>query len=615
MIRPAGSPIPDRVASLLDFKGKPTDFWALLAGETVAALEAWSAAVYVRNAGSPDWQCVGVHPDDSPEARRSALRECAPALAKACGDAPEGRAEVQLPGDTPRSGFGVLQPLPGGKTRLALVAVAPRPDSPSARDAVFDTLRALAAAAPAFQAHHTLEQARIDVGHFSNVLDLLALLNAQDKFVGATMLLVNELSSRMRADRVSLGWLTKGYIRARAVSHMENFSKHMEGVQELEAAMEEAYEQDSEIVWPASDAGDAPLISRDHRKYADSQTAGHLVSVPIRDGDKPIAVLTLERKEAPFADNEVRWLRLCADQIARRLVQLEHDDVWFGRRWLRRGVKAASSLVGVEHTGWKLLGILGVLSLLFLLFGRWPHRVNGTFELRGDIVRVLPAPFDGFIDQAAVEKGDLVQPGDLLVRLDTRDMLIEKAAVLAELSRQNREAEKSRAEGDLAAMRMAEAMAEQASARLALVDDRLARAAILAPFAGAIVDGDLRDRSGAPVRQGDVLFRVAQWDALRVTAEIPESDIQFIRPGAEARLIFASRPEEPVRARIDRVEPMAQTRENKNVFVAHCVIEGAGEPWWRPGMTGTLRVSAGGAQPLWLLTRRTLDYFRLRWGW
>ncbi|WFB36458.1 efflux RND transporter periplasmic adaptor subunit [Kiritimatiellota bacterium B12222] len=606
----------EKVSGLIDYTGKPARFWEKLCETSMEVAGGLSSTAYVDAQGKGAWQCVGVWPLEPATARQAALHDCAPAIAKDCSHEVDGCLFRPLSGDPERCVIAVSLPLPGGHARIVLGVVVPPPGSDAEKAKIQDRLRAVVAAAPAYQVQHALQRARSDVGHFSNVLDLMTMLNGQDKFIGASMLLVNELSSRVRSDRVSLGWLEKEYIRVKVVSHMENFSKHMEGVQELEAAMEESFEQDAEVMWPvAQDEPDAPLISRDHQKFSESQTAGHVVSVPIRDGDKPIAVFTLERKSEPYTEQELRWLRLCADQVGPRLIQLEASDVWWGKRLARKSLKTASSLVGVEHTGWKILGILGVLLVGFLFFGRWPYRLRGDFELRSEMVRVLPAPFNGFIDEAVVNKGQLVVEGELLLQMDIRELLIEKASAIADVSRYTREMEKARATRELADMQMAGAMAEQAVARLELVNDRLSRASLVAPFSGAVVDGDLRDRSGAPVRQGDVLFRVAQWDAMRVSADVDESDIDFLKVGAEARLIFASRPEAPVKARVISIEPMAQTRESKNVFVAHLEIEAEEEPWWRPGMSGNVRVDAGKKPPYWILTRRTLDYFRLRWGW
>ncbi len=604
-------PLGQRLEALQKFSGAPASFWLELSGTAASSVNGRVGAVFVRTTAGSPWQCIGISPNEPLAERQQALQLCPLQVADLCEKA-GGRLSQSSPADPGMQLLAVLTPLPGSDGRIVVASVRSTFDTERA-EAFLDRLTAVSSAAPVYQVQHVLKQARTDVGQFSNVLDVLALLNGQEKFVSAAMMLVNELTNRLRADRVSLGWEQKGYVRVKAISHMEKFEKNMDGVQSLETAMEEAFEQDTEVVWPAPE--DAVVVSRDHGRLVEEQTSGHVVSVPLRKDGKPTAVLTLERKSSPFDENELRWLRLCADQIAPRLVILEENSVWFGARAWRKFKTWAAKLVGVEHTGPKLLAIAGVILVAFLLFGRWPHRVNGTFELQASQALVLPAPFEGFLDEVLVEKGDLVSSGDVLLRLDTRDLLIEKAAALGDLNRALREAEKSRAEGALGEMRMAEAMAAQARARLDRMEDRLARSEIRAPFSGAVVEGDLRERAGAPVRQGEMLFRMARWDTMRVQATIDERDIDYIAPGAEVRLIFASRPNEPTPARVLRVDPMSFTDDGANVFVVHCEIEAEGDAWWRPGMSGTARVDAGKRSPIWLLTRRTLDYFRLRWGW
>jgi RND family efflux transporter MFP subunit len=508
--------------------------------------------------------------------------------------------------------LGVSVTLPGTES-VVVILVAHGTAAAAQAAALLDRLTAVATQVPVQHLQRLLERTRTDVVQFSNVLDLLALLNDREKFVDAAMALVNELTARLRADRVSLGWLSKGYIRARAISHMEKFEKKMDAVQQLEAAMEEALEQDCEVVWPLRPDDD--VVARDLQRYVDAETAGHAVAVPLRFDEDTLAVLLVERKARPFDDDELRWLRLCGDQVMPRLVTLEARDVWFGKRAWRALRKRVAKWVGVEHTGAKLLAIIGVLALAFLLFGRWPHRIKGSFTLRSETAVVLPAPFDGYLDLIQVESGQLVDEQQVLAQLDVRDLLIEQASAAADLDRYTREAEKARADQALAEMRMAEAMAEQAQARLALTEHRLRQAEIRSPFAGAVVQGDHKERAGAPVRRGEVLFKVAQLDGLTVDAEVEERDIDFVEVGAAAELVFASRPAEQYAVVIERIDPMAQSVDGANVFLVHCTITSAVQPWWRPGMTGTLRIDAGKRTPLWLLSRRTLDYLRLRWGW
>jgi multidrug resistance efflux pump len=594
---------------------EPTDaatFWQQLAETAANRVDAMACLVFVRPDANTEWRAVSIWPR-RPGPGSDMLKVLnQPDWPKQVVEA-EGRWVVPLTEDVDSPmGLGVMTTLPSSPGIVVLLA-AHVPVTQVQAGMLLDRMAAVIAGAPVFHLQRLLQQARTDVVQFSNVLDLLALLNEREKYVDACMALSNELTSRLRADRASIGWLKKGYIRVQAISHMEKFEKKMDAVQLLEAAMEEALEQDCEVVWPAGK--DDSVVARDTQRYVDSETSGHAVMVPLRHEGEPVAVLAVERKSAPFTDIELQWLRLCADQVAPRLATLEARDAWFGKRAWRAFRKQAAKLIGVEHTGAKILGIIGVCALVFLLFGRWPHRVKGDFTLRSEVATVLPALFDGYLDEIFAEKGDLVPAGYVLARMDVRDLLIEQASAAADLDRYTREAEKARAEQALADMRMAEAMADQSRARLELVEHRLQQAEIRSPFVGAVVQGDHRERAGAPVERGEILFKVAALSGLTVEAEVDERDIDFVEVGAEANLVFASRPADPYAVRVVRIDPMAQSADAGNVFVVHCEIEADVEAWWRPGMTGVVRIEAGRRTPIWLLTRRTLDYLRLRWGW
>ncbi|NIP96792.1 MAG: GAF domain-containing protein, partial [Akkermansiaceae bacterium] len=103
--------------------------------------------------------------------------------------------------------------------------------------------------------------------------------------------------------RVSLGWLVKGNMRLQAISHTEKIEKKMRAVLNLEEVMEEALDQDEEVVFPAPAGSDC--ITRCHERFAEEQSAVHIVSLPLRVADEPVAVLTLERASDPFDEAEL----------------------------------------------------------------------------------------------------------------------------------------------------------------------------------------------------------------------------------------------------------------------------------------------------------------------
>jgi hypothetical protein len=167
----------------------------------------------------------------------------------------------------------------------------------------------------------------------------------------------------------------------------------------------------------------------------------------------------------------------------------------------------------------------------------------------------------------------------------------------------------------LAEMRIAEAMAEEATARLGTVRYRLAHATIRSPFAGVVVEGDLREHLGAPVKTAEVMLKVARIDTLYVEAEINERDIHEILGRTSGEIAFVSQPKLKFPVRIQTVEQAAMPKTEANVFLVRCQLEHAIESWWRPGMSGVCKLNVEKRSLLWILTHRTIDFLRLKLWW
>jgi biotin carboxyl carrier protein len=473
-------------------------------------------------------------------------------------------------------------------------------------------LRLLSNIASVYQLRRDADQARADAAQYASVLDLMVVLNDEKRFVAAAMALCNEIASRHKCDRVSLGWLQGSYVRMQAISHTEKFEKKMEAVALLEAAMEECLDQDEEVVFPRADT---KLITRDHEKFSREQTVPFLCSIPLRVDGKAVAVLLCERTATTFTELEVRLLRLSADLAARRLSELKQRDRWFGARWATATKEGLGKLVGVEHTWAKVGALLGAIALAILIFWKVDYRVEAPCILRTDEMSYVSAPFNGFISEVNVRVGDEVKQGEPLMTLDTRDLLLEEAAALAEFNRYERESEKARAADNAAEIRVAESLARQAKARLDLARHRLRQAALNAPMSGIVIEGDLRERIGAPVEQGNVLFKIGRTEKMFVLCEVNEKDIHDVNGSAFGEFALASQPKHKFPLKLERIEPVAQTKEKGNVFLCRAVIEGAPQDWWRPGMSGVAKINVGQRSLLWVLTRRTVDFLRMFLWW
>ena len=473
---------------------------------------------------------------------------------------------------------------------------------------------ALAADVPAaFQQNLAAQKARGDVEKFAAVLDLNVPVNEATRFIPAALAFCNGIATRFHCDRASLGWIQGGYIRLRSMSRTEQFDRQMAAAQALEVAMEECVDQDEEILWPPPEG--VTVVARDHEKFAVDQKSGNLCSVPLRLDGKVVAVLLCERQAAPFTAAELQQLRLAGDQVVRRLSELHHYDRWFGARWAANSREYFASWLGPEHTWSKVTAIFLVLVLAALFLVRVTYRVGGIFTLRCDQAEYLTAPFEGYIDQVYVRAGDRVTNSAPLVSLNRSELLVEQAAAVADVARYQRQSEKDRAANNIADMRIDEAQVKQAQAQLDLIRYRLDHATLRAAFDGVVVEGDLRERIGSPVKQGDALFRIARIDSLYAEAEIPEADVQEILHKSAGEIAFVTQPKLNFPVTIEVVEPAAVTKKDGNVFLVRLKPAKGAEAWWRPGMTGLCKLYTEKRTLFWIITHRTVDFLRLKFWW
>jgi hypothetical protein len=619
-----------RLAELRAFRGPPNEFWPALL-EALAAVgggaEAAALLLPVDEHGRP----VAVDPAGPfpgwrhawewaarplAEGKRHVFRGSFRPVAEAAVRAPDGLAHAPLAGaERALAGDGTLIALrlDGGDDGLAIaLLLLPAVE----QGAVGEALRRLRLAGDVprgYGMQRRLAAAQRDVERLGSALDLVALLDAERKFPAAAMTLCNELAARHRCQRVSLAWRRGPCLRLRAISHMEKFEPRMTVVRRLEAAMEEAADQDTEIVLPP--LGETTLVVRDHEIYAAEQKPGAMCTLPLRFGTEgaPAGALTCERVDPAFTEHEIGHVRLAAEHAARRLGALERAEAWWGKRAGRAAREKLAPLLGPRHTAAKAGALAG--TVLLLGSAAWPMRfeIEAPFSLRAADSSVASAPFDGYLAEALARKGDAVAAGAVLARLDQTELALEASAAQADETRFLREAQKARSERQLPEMQIAQARADQARARLGILRHRLEQSSVRALFDGVVVEGDLRERVGAPLRQGDALFRIARLDRLYAEVLVREADVREIAAGARGQVAFASQPGRRFAVVVERVEPLAQTRAEGSVFLVRCALPGEAEAWWRPGMTGVGEIEAGRRAPLWIATRRTLDYLRLRW--
>jgi multidrug resistance efflux pump len=601
----------DQLSSLRRFSGPPAVFWQsyLDAMVTIANARCGLIVRQRKNEGT-GWRKVVASPANLGGDRFKAFFSWIEKLGETALEDGHAVREITPDEDGSPADVGLAIRLETGRSTEQWVAVFLLSEiSPQRVDEIMKRLL-LANCLPAdLQHYQTSNRAPGAAAQAASVIDLVVMLDGNNRFVEMAMAFVNELAGQHHCERVSLGWEKKGYVRVRAISHSDKFEKKMQAVNDVELAMEEAFDQDEEIYWPPLEG--ETLITRDHGRFAENQKLKNICSVPMRVDGVPVGVVTLERAGEPFLDEEIRLLRITADLASPRLADLHRRDRWFGARWATSAREFLGKIVGPEKTWAKVLAVAGAVALGVLFFGGMNYRVEAPFLLRTENVAFISAPYDGFISEVDAEIGDVFRAGERLLALDTRDLLLEEAAAAADLTRYVREEEKARARDELADMRISSARAQQAEVKLASVRYHLAEAEILSPFDAFVVEGDLKKRLRAPVKQGDILFRIARLDKLYVESKVDERDIHEVELGTEVEIAFASQPKHKFPAKVVLIEPVATTADNTNVFLVRCELTEDPENWWRPGMGGVSKIEAGHRTFFWIIFHRTIDFLRL----
>jgi hypothetical protein len=126
-----------------------------------------------------------------------------------------------------------------------------------------------------------------------------------------------------------------------------------------------------------------------------------------------------------------------------------------------------------------------------------------------------------------------------------------------------------------------------------------------------VVSGDFSQSIGAPVQRGMTLFELAPLDGYRVSVRVRETEVGRLRAGQRGRLVLAALPGRPLEMVVDRVTPVAEVVEGRNVFEIEArLLRSPAE--LRPGMQGVAKFEVGSARLLWLWTHDSLDWLQLK---
>jgi HlyD family secretion protein len=221
----------------------------------------------------------------------------------------------------------------------------------------------------------------------------------------------------------------------------------------------------------------------------------------------------------------------------------------------------------------------------------------------------------GEVLEVPVELGDDVERGELLVRIDPRDVRNSYEQAQADLevaeARQTIAERKLQRTSELYGSKVVteeeyeNALLESANAKASLVKaetnvelakDKLDDVTVRAPITGTVVERTVEAgqiiTSAREMTGGTILMRMADLGEVQVRTLVDETDIGSIQQGLSATIRVEAYPDREFRGQVLKVEPQAVVEQNVTLFAVLTRIRNE-EALLKPGMNADVEILVG----------------------
>jgi hypothetical protein len=466
-----------------------------------------------------------------------------------------------------------------------------------------------AAGVEAFLARDVYRRGRTAVDKAQFLIGAIDAMSAETHGDDCARVLANLLARRFDCDSVAVGRYRNQHTRLAAVSQSAAIDRRNMLSRDVEAAMDEAIDQESALIAPRPN-GAAFLAASAHDRLARQFVNAHFLTLPLFLKEKPLAILQLRRGKA-FTQAEMDLIDALGAAAGPLLSEKWALDRSLPLLAYDRAAEFGKKLIGPRHFGLKIGVAAALAAIAFLSLATDTYRARARAQIQGETRRLISAPFDGFIRAQFARAGDVVPAGFVLAQLQDNDLELERLRQIAHKREFQLELDKALAKRDLAEINIARAQIAQTDAEIDLSDQMIARAKMQAPFDAIVVNGDLSQSVGKPVSRGDTLFELAPLDRYRVTAVVTEADIGLTQVGQTGELLLSALPDATYPMKVVSVATVAQAGDGVNGFEVIGSVD-AKDRRLRPGMEGVAKIEVGRRNIFWIWAHPLIDWLRVK---
>lgn len=467
-------------------------------------------------------------------------------------------------------------------------------------------------------------------------------------------------------DRLSVALKIGGRVMIEAVSGQEVVEQRANLIRELTRLCKAVVRSGEDLVYTGNTEGFAPDIRDALELYVDESGAKAVIVTLLHKPDVDEAgspTVPAIKEKIPFGclvAEQIGDEMASTDAHARTEVVSRHAStaLWNAQEHDKIFLLPLLKAIGSPwrffrgRTLAKILGVLGAIIsvLLILTFVPWKLTIEGRGSLLPEQRRITYAPVAGVVVYAPVVHGQRVKKGDLLVRIDSRELDKERKRLTAEMqgatsqsnvlkyqydkaNNSGNEDEKNQLQGQISEAHFKSTGAAQ---QIKIIDEQLESMIIKSPLDGIVTTWEIdKNLRGRPVEIGQELIAVAATEGQYVLeVDIPDDDMgpilraqnrleREIKEGKKklgSRLpgyfVTATDPEHRYPGYVVRVGSKAELVEQKHVVkltmgfsdeVHQDFLKRNHE--FRPGAEVRARVDTGDARLAYVLLRDVVHVF------
>jgi len=243
--------------------------------------------------------------------------------------------------------------------------------------------------------------------------------------------------------------------------------------------------------------------------------------------------------------------------------------------------------------------------------------VNAAGEI-GPAEQVSVRPeINGKIDQLPVDIGDQVKKGDLLFKLDDRELQQQRESNLTDIERAKLELQKAERDFKRAEQLLAEHLIsqelfddtktthelaknslERAQRQLAILAEQLTKTEVRAPFDCTVLTrpvsmGQAVSGSGG-FNSGTEVLTIANLNEMVINAHVNQADVPRLKVNQTVEVAVEAVAGLKVTGVVERIAPQATIKNNIKGFAARILLKNV-DPRVRPGMTANIKIPVASA--------------------